>query len=158
MKSWIFIGLLLSIMSGAAYYYYSTTQSTIQKLTENNAVLQENNKTLSTANEQNLSTIDNLQTSYETVQKNYTQLQSQFQEIRSQNIELRERLSEHELDALAAAKPGLVESIVNNASEEATRCFELLSGAPLNEEEINAETPRQFNSECPFLYDTLISR
>jgi chromosome segregation ATPase len=145
-------------MSGAAMFYYSTTQRAIQKLTENNVVLQENNKTLSTANEQNLSTIDDLQTSYETVRQNYTQLQNQFQEIRSQNRELRERLSEHELDALAAAKPDLVERIVNNASEEAARCFELLSGAPLNEEEINAETPKQFNSECPFLYDTLVSR
>ena len=158
MKSWIFIGLLLAMMSGAAAFYYSTTQATIQQLTENNAVLQENNKTLETVNNQNLSTIDNLQTSYETVQQNYTELQDQFQFIRLQNRELRERLGEHELDALAAAKPSLVERIVNNASEEAGRCFELLSGSPLTEEEQNAETARQFNSECPWLYDTLVSR
>lgn len=158
MKSWIFIGLLLSIMGGAAFYYYSTTQSTINQLIENNTVLEENNKTLSTANEQNLSTIDDLEASYEKVQQNYTELQNSFQRIRSQNSELREKLGKHELDALAAAKPKLVERIINNASQDALRCFELMSGAPLNEDEINAETPKQFNSECPFLYDTLVSR
>ena len=158
MKSWIFIGLLLSIMSGAAYFYYSTTQSTIQKLTENNAALEENNKTLETANEQNLSTIKDLEESYEEVQKNYEILQTRFQEIRSQNNELKERLGNHELGALAAAKPELVENIINNASENALRCFELLSGAPLNEEELNAKNPRQFNSECPWAYSIFISR
>lgn len=145
-------------MGGAVYYYYSTTQSTIQKLIENNTVLEENNKTLSSANEQNLSTINDLEVSYQKVQKDYNQLQSSFQEIRSQNSELKERLGKHELDALAAAKPKLVERIINNASQEAARCFEILSGAPFNEEEINAKTPRQFNSECPFLYDSFYSR
>lgn len=145
-------------MSGAVYYYYSTTQSTIQKLIENNTTLQENNKTLSSANERNLSTIDDLEVSYKKVQKDYNQLQNSFQEIRSQNSELKERLGKHELDALAVAKPKLVERIINNASQEAARCFEILSGAPFNEEEINAETPRQFNSECPFLYGSFSSR
>lgn len=96
------------MMGGAVYYYYSTTQATIQQLIQNNVVLEENNKTLVTANQTNLDTIDNLQTSYDLVFDNYTQLQAEFQEIRSQNNKLRERLGKHELDALAAAKPGLV--------------------------------------------------
>jgi len=158
MKPRIFIGLLLAMMSGAAYYYYSTTQSTIQKLTENNAVLEENNKTLVTANNRNLDAIEDLRSSYNQVQQDYTKLQSEFQQIRTQNNKLKERLGKHELDALAAAKPGLVENVINNASEKALRCFELLSGAPLNEEEKNAKTAQQFNSECPWIYDTLISR
>lgn len=158
MKSWIFIGLLLAIMSGAAAFYYSTTQAKIQQLIENTTVLEENNKTLLTANQENLNAIDDLQNSYETIQQNYTKLQNDFQSTRIQNKELRDRLSKHELDALANAKPGLVERTINNASEEAARCFELLSGSPLTEEEQNAKTAKQFNSECPWLYDTLISR
>jgi regulator of replication initiation timing len=158
MKSWIFIGLLLAMMSGAVYYYYSTTQATIQQLIQNNTILEENNKTLVTANQTNLDTIDDLQTSYDQIFDNYTRLETEFQIIRSQNNKLRERLGKHELDALAAAKPGLVESVINNASKKVSRCFELLSGAPLNEEEQNAETARQFNSECPWLYDTLVPR
>lgn len=145
------------MMSGAAYYYYSTTQTRIATLIENNAVLEENNKQLATANEQNLKTIDDLQTSYQRVQEQFTQVQSEFQVIRLQNRELRERLGRHELDALAAARPELVERTINNASENALRCFELLSGTPLTEKERNARNEREFNSECPWLYHELVT-
>lgn len=143
------------MMSGAAYYYYSTTQIRIATLIENNAVLEENNKQLATANEQNLKTIDDLQTSYQRVQEQFTQVQSEFQVIRLQNRELRERLGRHELDALAAARPELVERTINNASEDALRCFELLSGTPLTEKERNARTAVQANSECPWFFDEM---
>ena len=145
-------------MGGAVYYYYSTTQDDIRTLLQTNTVLKENNKILSETNEQNTNTIEDLQLSYETIQQNYDQLQLEFREIRSENNRLRDRLSEHELDALAASKPGLIETIINDASEEALRCFELLSGAPFTEDEINAETPEQFNSECPGLFSTLVYR
>ena len=152
MKSWIIIGILISLMSGAAYFYYSSTQSRIAALIENNTALEANNLVLKNANNENLQTIDDLQTSYQEVQENFSRVQSEFQIIRLQNNELRERLGRHELDALAAAKPGLVERRINNASDKAMRCFELMSGAPLNEKERAATTERQFNSECPWLY------
>lgn len=139
-------------MSGAAYYYYSTTQERIATLTANNATLTANVKTLTDANEQNVQTIDELQTSYQQVQEDYTQAQSEFQIIRMQNVELRERLGRHELGALAAARSALVERTINRASDNATRCFELLSGAPLTESERNATSERAFNPECPWLW------
>lgn len=139
-------------MSGAVYYYYSTTQSRISELIANNATLTTNVQTLTDANNQNIQTIDDLETSYQKVQEDFSRVQSEFQVVRLQNNELRERLGRHELDALAAAKPGLVERTVNNASANVTRCFELMSGAPLNEKERAATTERQFNSECPWLF------
>jgi len=157
MKSWIIIGVLISLMSGAAYFYYSTTQSRIAILTENNATLTANVQTITDANEQNIQTIDDLQVSYEKVQEDFSRVQSEFQTVRSQNNELRERLGRHELDALASAKPVLVERTINNASINAMRCFELLSGATLNEKERNAENERQFNSECPWIYYERVS-
>ena len=152
MKSWIIIGILISIMGGAAYFYYSTTQSRIAALIANNATLVANVQTLVSANQNNIQTIDDLQNSYQKVQEDYSRVQSEFQIVRLQNNELRERLGQHELDALASAKPGLVERTVNNASKNAIRCFELMSGAPLNEKERNARTEREFNSECPWLF------
>ena len=139
-------------MSGAAYFYYSTTQSRIAELIANNATLTANVQTITDANNQNIQTIDDLQASYQRVQEDFSRVQSEFQVVRLQNNELRERLGRHELDALAAAKPGLVERTVNNASTNAMRCFELMSGAPLNEKERAATTERQFNSECPWLF------
>jgi TolA-binding protein len=152
MKSWIFIGILIAIMSGAAYYYYSTTQKQIAALIANNATLTANVETLTTANNQNIQTIDDLQNSYQKVQEDFSRVQSEFQVIRMQNTELRERLGRHELDALAAAKPRLVERTINGASDNALRCFELLSGVPLTENERNATSERSFNSECPWLW------
>jgi regulator of replication initiation timing len=152
MKSWIIIGILISLMGGAAYFYYSSTQSRIAALIQNNATLTANVQTLTDANNQNIQTIDDLQASYQKVQEDFSRVQSEFQIIRLQNNELRERLGRHELDALAAAKPGLVERTINNASANAARCFELMSGAPLNDRERAATTDVQFNRECPWLF------
>ena len=153
MKSWIIIGVLITLMSGAVYYYYSTTQERIAALIANNAMLTANVQTLTTANAQNIQTIEDLQTSYAKVQEDFSRVQSEFQIVRSQNNELKERLGRHELDALAAAKPGLVERTINNASANAMRCFELMSGAPLNDKEKNARSAREANAECPWLFD-----
>ena len=54
--------------------------------------------------------------------------------------------SERDFGKLALSKPGLVENIINNASENAIRCMEIASGAELTEEEKNAGS----NSECDF--------
>lgn len=152
LKVWIFIGLLIAMMSGAAYYYYNTTQSRISELIANNATLEANNLTITNANEQNIQTITDLQLSYQKVQEDFSRVQSEFQIVRLQNNELKERLGRHELDALASAKPVLVERIINNASKNSMRCFELMSGAPLNEKERNAKNEKEFNSECPWIY------
>lgn len=154
MKLYIIIAMFMaaSMISGGVYYYYTSTQAKIAALIANNATLTANVQTLTDANNQNIQTIDDLQASYQRVQEDFSRVQSEFQIIRLQNNELRERLGRHELDALAAAKPGLVERTVNNASANAMRCFELMSGAPLNEKERAATTERQFNSECPWLF------
>lgn len=157
MKSWMFIGLLVTILCGAAYFYYSTTQTRIAQLIETNTVLEENNKQLKTANDQNLKTIDDLQASFAVVQEQFNEIQSEFQVIRSQNLELRDRLGRHDIGALAVSKPGLVQNIINKASRNSARCFELLSGSPLTENERSAKNENEFNSECPWLYTELVT-
>lgn len=156
MNSWIIIGLLIAVMGGAAYFYYSTTQSRIEQLVKNNSLLEENAKQLITANTENIKTIDTLQSAYVQVQEQYTQVQSDFQVIRSQNSELQTRLGKHDLGALAAAKPNLVENIINNATKNAQRCFELQSGVPLTDKEKGAKNEKEFNVECPWLYYDLV--
>jgi multidrug efflux pump subunit AcrA (membrane-fusion protein) len=155
MKSWIFIGILIALLSGGVYYYYTTTQTRIEALTQANATLVVNNGQLLQANSENLDTIDELQNLHEENRQNYTQLENEFQVIRMENHELREKLGRHELDALAAARPTLVERTVNRASENAMRCFEILSGSPLTEREINARNSREANPECPWLFESV---
>ena len=64
---------------------------------------------------------------------------------------LTKKLGRHELDILAAAKPGLVVKIINRASKNELRCFELQTGSPHTEEELQANKKSQLNSECPTL-------
>ncbi len=65
---------------------------------------------------------------------------------------MKSKLERHELGVLAANKPKLVEQIINKASQDAIRCFELLSGSPLTEKEKGAKNEKEFNNQCPFLY------
>lgn len=159
MKIYIIIAMFMaaSMISGGVYYYYTSTQAKIEQLTQYNATLTANVEQLEQVNKQNIATINNLQASYQQAQANYTELQNNFTAIRRQNNELRERLGKHELDTLAAAKPELVERILNNAAEKAMRCFELESGALLTEKEKEAQNARAFNSECPWIYDRLVA-
>lgn len=152
MKVWLFVILLLGILGGGVGYYYTTTQARLQEFAERTSMLEANNHRLTEINQQNLDTIDELTEAFDEVRHNFDRVQAEFQVIRSQNNELRERLGRHELGALAAARSALVERTINRASDNATRCFELLSGAPLTESERNATSERAFNPECPWLW------
>jgi predicted transcriptional regulator len=152
MKTWIFVIILLGAIAGGVGYYFNTTQTRISDLIDANATLVANNEQLTSSNQTNLETIDELTELFEETRQNFEKVQTEFQTIREQNNELRQRLGRHELSALAAARPILVERTINNASSQAARCFELLSGAPLTERERNARNARDFNSECPFLW------
>jgi regulator of replication initiation timing len=156
MKTWFFVILLMGMIAGGVGYYYNTSQARLKAYADVTATLQANNQRLHETNQQNLDTITELNRSFEQITENYNRIQSEFQVIRMQNNELRERLGRHELGALAASRPSLVERTINNASANALRCFELLSGAPMNEREINATTDRQFNSECPWIRSNAI--
>lgn len=146
--SLMFIGII-GVMSGIGYWYYTDTQ-------ERMAILQENNAQLNIAVEVNEQTIDALQADYAKIQATNEELNKEFAQIRRQNAVLSDKLSKHDLGVLGSNKPGLVERVINNASKKAGRCFELLSGAELTDGEQNAKTAKAFNSECPWLFDTLV--
>jgi len=57
--------------------------------------------------------------------------------------------------AIAAARPGSVERLVNRGSDNARRCLEIASGSPLTEQEKNAKTSSEINRECPTLANPL---
>lgn len=145
------MGSIMLIMAGAFYWYYQDSQARIQTLSENNAKLE-------TAVEINEQTIDSLQESYAQSQEQLRAVNDEFKQIRRQNNVLAEKLERHDLGVLGNAKPGLVENVVNRATDKVNRCFEIISGAELTEEELNAETPEQANSECPWLFNTNDSR
>jgi uncharacterized protein HemX len=139
--------LIILAMGGLGYWYYQDTQSTIATLNKNNAKLE-------ISLELSEEAITTLKSDIASSNQEINTLNTTLANTRSQNNELADRLEKHNLGILAQRKPGLVERVVNNASEKAGRCFELLSGAELTEQEKNAKTGNQFNSECPWIFDS----
>lgn len=137
--------VVILVMGGIGYWYYNDTQAKI-------AVLVENNAKLETAVAISEETIGALQTNYAASQAENERLNQAYADIRRQNDRLADRLSDIDLGLLASEKPESIERAVNRGTLNAARCFEILSGAPLTEDERNAEDGEAFNKECPWLW------
>ena len=141
-------GLLLVViivMGGIGYWYYNDTQARM-------AILQENNAKLETATQLQEAAMESLQADYALAQQENTRLNQAYAEIRRQNSRLSDKLSDIDLGLLAAERPESIERAINSGTQNAGRCFELLSGALLTEEEENATNGEDFNKECPWLW------
>jgi septal ring factor EnvC (AmiA/AmiB activator) len=142
------MGVVIAVMAGIFYWYYQSSQTTIANLYQERG-------TLVAAVETQSQAIEFLEENISRVNQQLNITNQELTESRQQNRQLVDRLGRHEISVLARARPRLVERTINNATEQTNRCFELLSGAEMNERERNATTAREFNSECPWLFDTL---
>lgn len=143
--------VVMLAITGVFYWYYTDSQSKM-------AVLYENNAKLETAVAISEETVSVLQQANQLKDSTITETNERLASARRENQELRDKLSEHELGYLASEKPGLVEPIINRATDKVNRCFELLTGAELTTNERNASNGNEFNSECPWLYNDLVGR
>lgn len=135
----------------AGYRYVSNLQAENVRLATENATLEANVAQLEQGIAEQQETIASLQEDNRQQAEILENTNRRFQDARDNITRLRDRLSEHELGFLAYNRPGLVENIINDATDEVGRCFEIAAGAPLTEEEIAATLPSQINSECPEL-------
>ena len=143
--------VVIMVMGGVGYWYYNDTQARM-------AILQENNAKLETAVATNEQALASLQADYASAQNEINSLNAAYTAIRRQNQALADKLQQIDLTAAAIANAEGIERAVNRGTENAGRCFELLSGAELTEKERNAENGNAFNKECPWLYDDYKSR
>ena len=150
LKGMMVMGAVMVTMTAGFYWYYQDSQKRM-------ATLQANNAKLETAVQINEETISTLQADYTKANAELNRINTAFQKAREQNRELADRLAKHDLGILGSEKPALVERIINGASDKVGRCFELLSGAELTDDERNAKDAKSFNSECPWLYDSLVN-
>jgi len=128
-----------------AYSYYQNTQETIR-------ILRENEVKLKAAVETQEEAIASLQSDYQSIMEENNRINEAYADIRRQNSRLSSKLAGMDLGLIAAEKPDSIERAVNRGTVNAGRCFELLSGAELSEEEINATSDTDFNKECPWLW------
>ena len=144
--------VVIIMMGGAGYWYYNDSQERMKILQENNATLKANQANLEQAIATQQDTMAQLQADFEAAAAENAALQEAYTAIRRQNSRLAAKLEEIDLEAAAIANAEGIERAVNRGTKNAGRCFEILSGSPLTEEELNAENENAFNKECPWLW------
>ena len=141
-KTLLIVTAVLGAVGFGAWKYYTYTQEQIRVYATNAANAEQ-------AQQATQAALDSVRENLEQVQKQFNEVTEDFSNAQKRVDTLEEKLSEHDLGQLAQARPGLVEKIINDASNEVGRCMEILSGSPLTEKEINATRPSKINSECP---------
>ena len=102
-----FLLALIVALGGSTYYLWNENQT-----------LKENNAKLEYAVETQQETITNLQNDFALQGKSLIAMQSKNQEIEAEMNRYLDIFKRHDLTKLAAAKPGLIEPRVNEATKE----------------------------------------
>ena len=134
----IILALVLLAGAGGGYLY-------VNKLQKDNAILKTNQIKLETAVAESNQVIEQQSKDLKKIRSTLKEIDEQNAKLKADRDALNNRLGKHDIGNLAENKPGLVEKIINKASDSAARCVEIASGSPLTEEELNG-TP---NRECP---------
>ena len=130
--------LIMMAGAGGGYLY-------VKKLQKDNLTLKINQSKLETAIEDNNAVIEQQTKDLKKIRTTLSELDEVNKKLQADKDNLSNRLNKHDIGNLAENKPGLVEKIINKASDSAVRCMEIASGSPLTEEELNGSP----NRECP---------
>ena len=120
--------MLLVLAGGAGGYAY------VQKLQKDNAILKTNQVKLETAVSENNKVIEQQTKDLKQIRSTLSNLEEEKKKLQADKDNLSKKLGKHDIGELAEKKPGLVEKIINKASDSAARCMEIASGSPLTEE------------------------
>jgi TolA-binding protein len=121
------------------------------------AVSEMNNKTLKDGIEQQQRLIEQMQKDVAQIQEINSSLAQEADRQRAEVRDLVDRFNvnargeSRDFGAIAAARPGVVERLVNRGTANAMRCLAIASGAPHTEAELAAKTSSEVNRECPSL-------
>lgn len=78
------------------------------------------------------------------LQTNINNLNEKFNQLNASGVE-------RDIGALSVERPLSIERILNKDEVNERRCFEIIGGAELTEEELNATKKSQINTVCPEL-------
>ena len=144
------VGILVSSLAGAGLY--------VMKLRSDNAILKANQIKLEEAVASQQKVIQQQKADFETIMAANKKLQDTRDILQRELQNLDDKFNKtnasgkkRDIGDLAVNRPESVERVINRASDNALRCVEIAMGAELTEEEINAVTPSEINSECPSL-------
>lgn len=115
------------------------------------AISEENNKKLENGIMEQQLLINQMKEDVAAIQKTNEELQIQNDKQKKDLDNLQTKFSD--FGARAASNAEAATKAINRGTANALRCLELASGAPLNEKEKQAKSPKEANRECPALID-----
>ena len=137
--------LILTVVIGAvgfgAWKYYQYTQEQIRIYAVNAA-------TAELAQQQAEAAIESIKRDMVEIQAQFTAVSAEFAVAKGRVTKLEEKLSEHEIGNLAQKKPKLIEKIIDKGTADVLRCYEILTGSPLTEDEIAVTKKSKANTTC----------
>ena len=141
----IFTLLVIAGIAGAGMY--------VVKLRADNVILKANQIQLEQSIKSQAKVLAQQKKDFEKIMEANKEMNELVNNLQEDMRQLDKRFTKkgRDIGKIAEKKPGLVEKIINNATERAKRCVEIASGAPLTEAEINATKKSEINPECPAL-------
>lgn len=143
------IAILIMVLVAASGLWY------ISSLKANLAVSQANEEILKGSISDQAELIESIKRDVKQIQQANTELQEQNarqkDEVKSliDKFNVNAKGESRDFGALAAAKPKLIERLVNRGTANAFRCLEIATGSPFTEKELAAKTLSEINRECP---------
>lgn len=138
LKVYLIMFAAFAAFAGVAYWYYQDTQKALRTYAENQGKLEGAIATQAAANEALRNDLVNMQVAF-------NELNTAFEEARQQ-VRNVEKLFEQGTDGRdmtvgerAVEDPEYIEEQVNTGTNELFRCFEILTGAPIGDEDANAK-------------------
>jgi hypothetical protein len=140
---WIKIIILVAVITfitaavGGGYMLFKQQQETIAQQREENAKL--------------LTAVDQQKEAIEAIEEGLKEqalikddLEKEIQSARRDMDNFQNKIMKHDLKAIAGQKAELLEKKINRASNDVMRCFEIVTGDPIQ--------PNEQNKQCPDLF------
>lgn len=144
----IYIALtILALVLGTGYALFKRDQSLQDRI----VTLTVSNESLKAGLETSEEATKSLLADIEAMNKTLKDVNEGFANAREVVENLEKTFSEHDFGALAVSETTLIQSIIRKAADDTGRCFEIASGKPRTEKEINATKPSEVNGTCPSL-------
>lgn len=138
LKVYLIMFAAFAAFAGVAYWYYQDTQKALRTYAENQGKLQSAVAVQEQANAALVRDIQNMQQAF-------NQLTTEFEKARKQ-VENVEKLFVEGTDGRdlsvgerAIEDPAYIQNVLNKGTTELFRCFEILTGAPVGDEDAQAK-------------------
>jgi len=114
--------VVVASLLAVGYWYFNYSQARI-------AALEADKAKLTVAVDLQKKTIESLQEFMSKQAENLTELQKELAAAESEKAKLSAKLAKHNLEELARSKPGLIENIINAASNKELQDLKNMTGA-----------------------------